>query len=736
MSQHFANPKVAMLMELRQLIDEGQFQQVIDQITSLEADEHISSGSADIVHFLSLKAAALFKLSKYDEALSITRKALNCVKGSSDNQLIAELQSTACRCLVELGQTNEAEREYRDLIATYRRLDDTVGVIRSLNRLSRIQFIKGQYGKAIDYLLEAKDHACMIEDVKWQTMITGNVGTILNLSGEFHKAIEYLDESIALNRVLDNQPNLGRALLSKAYALMHIRNFVEAKAALVAAEEILGNLDNNSDNISLLQYKAQLALLQGENEQAIELADSALKLVGVNGSLTGEAAQVGRLLAEAHLNLGHDAEAKTFAVAALEAAQSSGERVEIAACRRILATIVAHESDNRMVDSEFSAIVHLLDEVGARYELAMTYHAWSQVSTKTSHIREHRAEADRIRRSLRLESGDKEVVRNDASGDPHRTRLIGSSPCFLDVINQVDAIADSEIPVLLLGETGVGKDQIARYIHHHSSRAKGRFVVVDCGTIPPQLAESTLFGHERGAFTSASETKMGLLEAATGGTLFLNEVGELPLEMQVKLLSALEEKMFYRLGGTTPRKVDIRVIAATNVDLHAAVKAGRFRSDLFFRLAVMTLQVPRLSDRGEDVIHLFEHFMRIEEIPLRGVDRHTLDILKSRLRDFNWTGNVRELRNFVYLCGVMEKREPRAVCMRMIARLTSPVRDITSYSRAESVPLAEAVEAFERSIINSALDTCGGIIRRAAAQLGLPEATLRSKMKKYRISAA
>ncbi|MGB5106581.1 MAG: sigma 54-interacting transcriptional regulator [Candidatus Zixiibacteriota bacterium] len=736
MSQIFANPKVAMLIDLRQLIDDGQFQKVVDRIADLETDEHISSGSADKEHFLSLKGLALFRLSKFEDALSIVREALTCVKGSSDNQLIAELQSTACRCLVELGRANEAEREYRDLIATYRRLDDTVGVIRSLNRLSRIQFIKGHFGKAIDYLLEAIDHARIINDVKWQAMITGNLGTILNLSGEFHKAIEYLDESISLNRVLENRPNLGRACLSKAYALMHIRNFVEAKSALTAAEEILGSLDSIADRISLLQYKAQLAHLECKHESAIEFAASALAMTDSNGSFCGEAAQIGRLLAEAHLSLGHDAEARSFATAGLEAAERSGERVEIAACRRVLATVAVHEGDSRMTDAEFAAIVRSLDEIGARYELAVSYQNWSQVAMKPAHIREHRIEAERIRRSLRLDWGDIEIARGAKSGDAAKTQLIGSSPCFLEVLSQIDAIADSEIPILLLGQTGVGKDQIARYIHSRSSRRNVEIVSVDCGTIQPELAESHLFGHERGAFTDANETKVGLLETAAGGTLFLNEVGELPLGIQVKLLSALENKSFYRVGGTTPRKVDFRIIAATNVDLHSAVREKKFRADLFYRLAVMTLQVPSLSERGDDVIELFEHFMRIEQVPLREVDRHTLDVLKARLREFDWSGNVRELQSLVFLCRVMEKREPRAVCMRMIERLTSPIRDITSFSPDSSAPLTEAVEALERSKINAALDTCGGIIRRAAAKLGLPEATLRSKMKKYRINAA
>ncbi len=738
MSQAFANIEVAMLIEMRQSLDERRYQDVIDKTAELAADGHFSSGNADIMRLLSLRGIALLQLSRHQEALGIAQGALSKVKSTNDNQLIAELQSTVCRCLAELGRINEAEREYRDLIATYRRIDDSIGVIRSLNRLSRIHFIKGQYSKAIDFLLEAIDYARAANDTKWQAMITGNLGTILNLSGEFHRALEFLAESLELNRTQGNLLNAGRALLSQAYAQMHLRKFAESESLLAEAEQVFSSTDNGADRISLLHYRAQLAQLQGNFAAAIEYAADALSLANSASGSSMEQAQIGRLLAEAHFGIGNYIEARRLAGEALVAADKIGERVEIAACRRILTMCSVREGDSRLVDAEFSAIIRILDEVGARYELAMSYEAWSSVAVNTSHVREYRAEAQRLLRALQLSPNeDSNSPRQNGNGSPANAQLVGAAPSFIQVISQVDAIADSEIPVLLLGETGVGKDQIARYIHHHSSRSKGPFVDVNCGTIVHELAETILFGHERGSFTSAVDTRVGMVEAASGGTLFLNEVGELPLRLQVKLLSALEEKQIYRVGATVPRKVDFRIIAATNVDLHEAVKKGRFRADLFYRLAVMTLKVPRLAERNEDILSLFEHFMRAEGVSLHNVDKQTLELLHERLKASDWTGNVRELRNEVYLCCVMEKREPRAVCLRMIARLTKPAPEVAVMpAGSEPLPLNEAVEAFERSAISSALTACGGIRRRTAAYLGLPEATLRSKMKKYRISPA
>lgn len=735
MSQSIAKLEIAMLIEMRQLLEERRYQDVVDKTAGFTTDEYLSMGNADSVRFLSLRSMALLQLSRQEEALEIAQDLLGKIKGTHENVLIAELQSTVCRCLSDLGRINEAEREYRDLIATYRRLDDLVGVIRSLNRLSKIHLIKGQYNKAIDHLLEAVDYARAINDAKWHAMITGNLGTVLNLSGEFHKALEYIDDSIALDRNLGNQLNLGRALLSRAYALMHIRKFPEAEATLVSADEIFA-ADNASeaDRLTSLQYHAQLAQLQGEHEVAIELAGAALGRAEEHARLASEGAQIGRLLAEAHLSSGHIAEARRFATMALEAAEGLGERTEIAACRRILAVAAAQEGDTGRVDAEFSTVVRILDDIGARYELAISHQAWAMAATKPGSVREHRAEATRILCSLGLDLDESRSLRRNDGIDPAKYCLIGSSPIFLNLVGQLNAAADSEIPIMLLGETGAGKDQIARYVHYHSARRNGPYQMVNCSTIPKSLAESELFGHERGAFTDAGSARIGLLESATGGTLFLNEIGELPLDLQVKLLSAIEDKQFCRVGGTTPRKADFRIISATNVDLHKAVEENRFRPDLFFRIAVMTLDVPRLADRGEDVFELFEHFMRIRGISLQGVDKRTLLTLKERLMSHQWIGNAREVDNMVYECSAVERGDPRAICLRLICRLEPKIGSSGHPAKAKIVPFTEAVEDFEKSKIIDALNSVGGIIRKAAALLGLPEATLRSKMKKYRIS--
>jgi len=414
-------------------------------------------------------------------------------------------------------------------------------------------------------------------------------------------------------------------------------------------------------------------------------------------------------------------------------ARSKDLIAEIGSCQRILAQVAFDLGDAASAESYFAEAISQLSQCGARFELAITYIAWSRVGEDRARS-EHRAEGTRILASLKLDRHFLRHLPSRTKLDDDDIPLIGADPVFVDLAKQAGVCADSDIPVLLLGETGSGKDQFARFIHHRSSRRKGAFIQVNCAAIPFELAESELFGFEKGAFTSAAESKIGLLEAADGGTLFLNEIGELPLRLQTKLLSALEEKRFFRLGGTSARRTNFRLIAATNVDLTKAVAEGRFRADLYYRLAVMTLQVPRLAARTGDAFRLFKHFMEMEEVDLAGVSPMLLAKLQDRCRSYEWPGNVRELKNHIELFCLTEHRDGEAICRRLIAKLEPKV--VEPVIAPIALTLQEELERFERSKINTALGNAGGVIRRAATLLGLPEATLRSKMKKYQMSAA
>jgi PAS domain S-box-containing protein len=318
-------------------------------------------------------------------------------------------------------------------------------------------------------------------------------------------------------------------------------------------------------------------------------------------------------------------------------------------------------------------------------------------------------------------------LREAFEADLHFGDILGRSPAMQQVFRSIDLVADTDSSVLLLGETGTGKELIARAIHRLSRRKSAVMVKVNCGALPATLVESELFGHERGAFTGAVQQKKGRFELAHRGTIFLDEVGDLPLELQVKLLRVLQEQEFERVGGTETVRVNARVIAATNRDLSADVARGTFRSDLFFRLNVFPIHMPPLRDRREDIPLLAQHFIREfsgrMDRQVSRIDARALEQLTS----YDWPGNVRELANIleraVILCrgGVLQK-----VHLGLPSR-ASPIGD-------ELVTLEEA----ERRHILKALEKTGGVLagpQGAATLLGLNRSTLWSRMKRLGIGA-
>jgi DNA-binding NtrC family response regulator len=309
-----------------------------------------------------------------------------------------------------------------------------------------------------------------------------------------------------------------------------------------------------------------------------------------------------------------------------------------------------------------------------------------------------------------------------------RTRfenMIGQSPPMQKVFDLIADVAPTEATVLITGETGTGKGLAARAIHSHSPRSQGPFVIVNCGAIPEHLMESELFGHQRGAFTDAKETKRGRLELAHGGTLFLDEIGEIGMRMQIDLLRILEDRVFYRVGGTQPMEADFRVIAATNRDLGQAIREGRFREDLFYRLNVVALELPALRLRKEDIPLLAENFLQRyrqeTHRPIERIDREALDEMML----YDWPGNVRELQNAVERAVVVAKEN--RILPADLPILCRP---------AAAAPAAQRLEEIEKSHIRRTLSESGWNIARSAKVLGIDRSTLYNKIKRYQLRRA
>jgi DNA-binding NtrC family response regulator len=309
-----------------------------------------------------------------------------------------------------------------------------------------------------------------------------------------------------------------------------------------------------------------------------------------------------------------------------------------------------------------------------------------------------------------------------ASGAP--SGILTRSPRMQEVLHMVDRVAPTDSSVLVLGDSGTGKELVARAIHERSTRASRPFVPIHCGALPREVLESELFGHEKGAFTGALNVKPGLIELADGGTLFLDEIGEMEPESQVKLLRVLESRSFFRVGGTRPRRVDLRLVAATNRDLAEALKSGQFRQDLFYRINTITVQLPPLRDRREDVALLARHF--VEANAAYGRKRLSAAALAS-LEAYAWPGNVRELEHAIERAAILAKGEE-------IQPDDLPPEVTRGVSVTASAPVAGSLEAMERQHIVSTLREVGGHRGKAAALLKVDPKTLYRKIIAYGIT--
>jgi transcriptional regulator with GAF, ATPase, and Fis domain len=353
---------------------------------------------------------------------------------------------------------------------------------------------------------------------------------------------------------------------------------------------------------------------------------------------------------------------------------------------------------------------HGEDGVAFALDLSAQKHAEAEIRTlKDQLYRENLALRDEVDRALMFEE------------------IVGASRALKGALSRIAKVAPTDSTVFITGETGTGKELIARAVHKRSHRAARAFVSVNCAALAPALIASELFGHEKGAFTGATQRRLGRFEQAHGGTIFLDEVGELPPDTQVALLRVLQEREFERVGGTQTIRVDVRVLTATNRDLAAAVAAGSFRQDLFYRLNVFPIEVPPLRERTDDILMLVEYFVRRYAAragkQFRSIDKKTIELLQG----YDWPGNIRELQNVIERSVILNSGDVFAVDESWLSKPPAPMRAASASSTSSS-----GSPRTEREIIEAALAASRGRVAGssgAAARLGVPPSTLENRIK-------
>lgn len=347
--------------------------------------------------------------------------------------------------------------------------------------------------------------------------------------------------------------------------------------------------------------------------------------------------------------------------------------------------------------------------------------------TKPINVKRFRSYIHNILRAQELQEENRRL-REQLRTEQEYSQIIGRSEKLLTILEMIEQLAPTDVTLLIEGESGTGKELVAHAIHHKSGRGQKHFISVNCGALPKELIGSELFGHEKGAFTGASQQKQGRFELADRGSLFLDEIAEMDLEAQVTLLRILEEGRFRRVGGTREIKVNVRVIAATNKSLQEQVKKGRFREDLFYRLNVVRMSLPPLRERREDIEPLAQHFLDTFAAKYHKTQLKLASELKERFAHYQWPGNIRELKNCIERAVILA-REP-LIGLDLLPERLQLESDLPARG---GISVGSSLAEIEREMIRQTLEHTGGHRKRTAEILGISERDLYYKLKKYQL---
>jgi two-component system NtrC family response regulator len=696
--------------------------------------------------FRCLEAKLFYRTGDYQKALASSRIAAALLAPYGETEDLAEAFLQTGKALVGLGNYKEAETAYLDAESLYRRNESIAGRINSANRLAEVYFIRAEYRNALKYLLEAVKLAEREGDRKKLAFLWGNLGRIYTFLGNFKKAMESLETNIEISREVGDEHEMAKALLSLGNVELMSEMYEKAEKRFDEAYLLVTRHKMRRNIVICQTFYGELKLRCGDYAAARRFLNDAVDGARILGPESTLMVSPLRALAELELAENKLTAASRLANQALALAGRIGDIMEKGLALRVLARIAAADPDRRHADEKavacFNQALDVFGEIDARFERAETLvmmAACGLGSARRRVINLFRA-ADTYK-SLGIESkyetAQKLINRVELPSESPATTpsadkggepvIITTNAMLRGILDHLAAAARSGLPILLIGETGTGKDLLARYYHAKSGRT-GEFVAINCAAFPDTLLESELFGYRKGAFTGAYADKQGLLRGANGGTFFLDEVGDLSLVSQAKLLTVIETCRTRALGDTAETVLDIRFVAATNADLADRVAKGTFRRDLYYRLSGITFEIPSLLDRPEDVPLLLRHFLIKEKVigENESVDPALVAEFTSRV----WPGNVRQLESEVRKLALLSTMANKGALGELAGVFVQNDR------HPQTTSLFNQVEQFERSLILKALRTANWNQSQAARSLAIHESTLRAKMKRYHLNEA
>lgn len=723
------------------LIEQKSYADAVDYFESHQKQlTDMSGDAAGAIYHLASRAYA--SLSHYATSLKTARMAQHLASAHGDSLLLADICMTLGSTLKKINELKEAEKAYRDAESIFRRYDSPEGQSRALNMLAGLFFKKNDYKNSLSMLMDALEIARQLDDKKKMAYMMGNIGRIHTFTGNFTEAIKYLQLNVDLSNELHDNLESARALLSVGYIYMQQAEYGKAETTFAEALPLIQAAESKPDEIIYLTYLGELYYRTSRFDDSRETLTNAYRL---GCEISPESTMVGRALR-------HSAEleirTEEYRTASRHIAQSwvimekAGDKVELGALTKLKA-IVAEQGENTDAKALYSRAIDLLGESNVRFEQADALVAAGKSNLFSERQRItylFRAEEFYRRHGFTKQVHHVEQVIDSMDKPspetmiPHPTQA-GICPDAVDFITsskeieqfkcQLPLMGHTDLPLLLTGETGAGKDHMARFFHQ-MVRPDSPFVAINCASLPENLLESELFGYQRGAFTGADKNKPGLFVTANGGVLFLDEIGDMPLSLQTKLLGVLENRQVIPLGGTKSIDLDVKLVAATNQNLEEMVERGEFRRDLYYRISGLSFKIPPLRERKEDIPLLLRQFMKAHHL-LGENDKLPSELVRQFI-EYDWPGNTRELYNKVKRLKVMTQ-------MVVEGDLVELTRSMFTESVEEPAgSLFDRVEQFERKILVEALLAAHGNKSEAARILGIHEATVRTKLKRYNIS--